>query len=213
MTDRIIKIGFGVPAYGGKISAEHARMWLLMGHALACSEERFTCMLPVAIIDVCGIDTARNLLMTASLGLCDWLVMIDADTWVKDPHELLAMVSNADRANAAVVVAPVVRRNLDGSRELMVYQFMTDDGKLYSMRDEALGPGPTAIDAAATACMAINMKFAEKLDRPFFRFTATHSEDKDFCLRVRALGGVILADPRVTTYHLNRPAILEGVVR
>lgn len=89
------------------------------------------------------------------------------------------------------------------------------------------------VDAMATACIAINLRHVEFMDEPFFRFTHDESEDIDFCRRVREMRGGwmklddagrphpegethewkghILIDKRVKAYHLNRPAILEGL--
>lgn len=205
-----LRLGIGIPAYGGKVSAEHTRMFLELGHALASSEARFMVTMPIAIVDVCQVDKARSMLVDMAIEAdCTWLLQIDSDTWVEDPYTLLQMISDADRAMHSVAVAAVPRRNLDGSRELMVY---SPDGAAYG--DLYLQAHPddlVPIAAAATACMAVRMDVVKRLDQPWFRFTERRSEDLDFCDRIRERGHTLVCDRRVKARHLNRPAILHGL--
>lgn len=211
----IIKLGIGLPAYGGKISAEHARMWLEVGHALAASSGRFVLTMLPSIVDVCQVDKARCMLVDAAIeAQCDWLLMLDADTWVAEGYQLLVMISEAERQGSHVVVGAVPRRNTDGTRELMAYQAWAGEvtSGIAAVTDAGLQIAATdliPITEAATACMAINLPFVTKhLARPWFRFTETASEDRDFCRRINHAGGVIVVDRRVQTRHLNRPAVL-----
>lgn len=211
-----IKLGIGIPAYGGKVSAAHTRMWLEVGAALADNRERFVLTLPIAHVDVCQVDKARNMLVDmATRAQCDWLLMLDADTYVEDGVQLLQMISSADREGYKVVVGAVPRRNTDGTRELMAYRREVGvEGyhRMAAVTDDALRaePGPLVqIDEAATACMAINIPFvADQVPMPVFEFTSFASEDRHFCRRVAQRLGRIAVDKRVQTRHVNKPAVL-----
>ncbi len=218
-----LRLGVGIPAYGGKVSMEHTRMWMDFGHVLATSEARFTLTM-FGTVDVCGIDRARNLLVKqAIMAGCDWLLMLDADTWVDDGAELLRMISDADRQDFMVVAGAVPRRHADGTRELAVYRRASDDAEapLVPLDDAELAldfannkpiDDIIQIAAAGTACMAIKMEHIAGLGGDYaFSFTAHESEDLSFCRRVRAVGGRIGCDRRVATRHLNRPSILRGL--
>lgn len=251
-----LKIAVALPHYQGRSSFEHCQMWMQFGHTLACSEERFA-LVAFALIDVCGIDRARNeCIKAAREGEADWLLMLDGDTWVSDGGDLLQMISDADKVGATIVGAAVPRRAIlnngvgivlgsEQGRTLMAYS-SPEKGQIVSMTPASIkngifwpeAVGPTydhfcPVDATATACIAINLKHVEFMDEPFFRFTATESEDIDFCRRVREMrggwmkldeagrpspwgeiqpwNGHILIDKRVRARHLNRPVILEGL--
>lgn len=208
-----IKLGIGIPAYGGKVSVEHTRMWLEVGAALADNRERFTLTLPLAHIDVCQVDKARGLLIDAAIeAKCDWLLMLDADTYVEDGVQLLQMISSADRDGFVAAVAPVLRRSAEGARRPEEFAAYVDGEPLaYS---ELVGGHRDLIpiDEAGAACMAIKVSWVYarlRDDQPWFRFTKYRSEDRDFCQRVRQAGGSIACDRRVRTRHVNKPGVLR----
>lgn len=213
MSGPVLKLAIGVPAYGGTIAAEHARMWLAAGHTLAASEERFS-LIVFQFIDVCGVDRARSeMLQTAIDEGCDWLLMVDADVWVAESRALLQMISDADRErpDAAIVCAPVQKRRVgEGTSEIMAYLDM--HAKTPILPEVLLRESDPLIEivSCATACMAIKVPAVADLDRPLFRFTTKMSEDLDFCLRVRTAGHAILCDTRVKTFHRARPAVLAS---
>jgi hypothetical protein len=196
-------------------------MWLTFGHTLANSSERFALRFR-GLIDVCGVDIARNRLCEDALAKeCDWLLMVDSDTWVEDGTSLLQMISTADRQKADVVVAPGPVRGRDQTdQHLMVYNHeLSDDGfARLPVPPDQLDGKVIRVDAAATAVMAIRLVFVARLPRPWFRFEyieETHrllGEDLRFCNQVRLHGGLILADGRVKTRHLGRPQTLTSPV-
>lgn len=202
-----LRVGYLLPAYGGFIVSEHARMWTEFGFCAAASSERFALVL-MGYRDICGIDMARSKIMDDAVeaGL-DWLLMIDSDTWVEDGQALLQMISDADKQDASIVVAPVRQRRVgDGESHLMIYRKGMPHFMELPRRD-----GLFPIDRAATACMAIHLDdIVRELDQPWFRFTPTAAEDLDFCDRVKDRGGIILCDPRVRTFHRSRPAVLAS---
>jgi len=223
-TSNVIRLAIGVPAYGGRVVAEHLRMFLELGHSLALSTSRFQ-LASGGYLDVCGIDKARNdLVESAVKASADWLLMIDADTWVVPDGEddagfqLLRMISEADRAGAWVVGAPVIRRYGGGhSREIMAYRWsklntsfppqVPHDAVLQPLDDDDVQDKLQDVDALATAVLAINLHKTKDFK---FRFTERLSEDLNFCKDVLGNGGPILLDGRVRTAHLSRPyAILS----
>lgn len=202
-----LNLAVGVPAYGGKLVSEHARMFLELGNSLACSSERFELVM-FATADINGVDRARNFLLAgAMIKSADWLLMIDADTWVESNDVsvdagflLLRMISDADRAEATIVSAPVILRAVakpDNSSLPMAIYSETEAGHIAVT--QAVSGQAYAVGAA---CMAINL---HKIAEAKFQFTDDLSEDLDFCRQIRGLGGKIIVDARVRTGHLSRP--------
>lgn len=218
-TSNVIRLAIGLPAYGGRVVAEHLRMFLELGHTLALSESRFH-LAACGYLDVCGIDKARNDLVASAVAAnADWLLMIDADTWVVQDgtddagFQLLRMISEADRADAWAVGAPVIRRRGSGDRrEVMAYTWselktsfppqVPDTATLNGLSDEEVEDRLQDVDAIATAVLAINV---HKTKNFRFRFTDRLSEDLNFCKDIIEHGGKILLDGRVRTAHLSRP--------
>jgi hypothetical protein len=210
-----LKIAIGIPAYGGTISSEHARMTFELGNTLGASLERFDLRM-FGCVDINPIDRARNTLVAQAMQLdCDWLFMIDADTWVEStsPDEdagvqILRMISDADRKDAWIVCGAVVRRRERGDQpmDLMVYhQVMgsTKPDQLEPVPFVELGRRLDKIDACATACFAVNLTKLSGTEI-MFKFTDDLSEDLDFCRQIRAVGGTIYVDGRVRTGHKSR---------
>lgn len=208
-------------AYGGQISAHHARMWLELGAAMIGSEARFA-LASFGFVDLNPVDKARNFALALAFNSkADWLLMVDADTWVESDGEddagfqLLRMISEADHAGAVVVVAPVVPRGLTHSQLTgmpMAYRHAENGPpRLLPIELGIERRGLVPIDAAATAIMAI--KIAE-IGESRFSFTDDLSEDLHFCKQVQEHAGAthalplvsspIRCDTRVRTGHLSR---------
>lgn len=226
-----IRLSVGIPAYGGQLSAHHARMWCEFGNTLGGSLERFE-LVTFDFFDVNGIDQCRNLMLVRAIeAQADWLLMIDADTWVEPSKEdqqaqsdagflLLRMISEAARINDAApsrigaVVAPVMARVVPGKDDshLMAYQwcesteFHGDHPPARSGFEPIIVEsrrGMQEIDRAATAVFALNVPFAVE-HKLSFKFEGKLSEDHFYCKSVRDAGGRILADTRVRTGHMSR---------
>lgn len=133
----IIRLAIAIPAYGGNVTMHHTRMFLELGNTLGASGERFQ-LVSFTTFDVNGIDQCRNLALQQAFSVqADWLLMIDADTWVEPSaidrqggtdagFLLLRMISEAARKGAAAVVAPVMNRTMTGTEGgLMVYDVKT----------------------------------------------------------------------------------------
>lgn len=227
-----LRLAIGIPAYGGSISMHHARMWMEFGNTLGGSHERFE-LVAFDTADINGVDQARNYLFARAVTAgADWLLMVDADTWVEPTGTdqqagtdagflLLRMLSEADRSDASVVVAPVNRRlgssaalaAHEHTRELMIYkaelrrEHFMDMGLPYEFGTlSPMSPaqrGLVEIDAAATAVFAFNVRRAVE-HQAMFKFTISLSEDMEFCRQTRAREGRILVDTRIRTGHLSR---------
>ncbi len=212
-----IKLAIISPIYGGYVRAEHQSMMLTLGNILGGSPERFA-LAAIGFVDRNPVDHARNECVEKAIAAgANWLLMIDADTWIIDEgtddagFQLATMISDADRAGATIVIAPVRRRGVGGEDHgLMVY----DGGRPWATRPAAgAQEGLVEIDEGATAVMAINLTKID-IDKSFrFEFTSERSEDREFCRRVKAAGGKVFVDTRVRTAHLSRPVVLHSKVR
>lgn len=219
-SSNVIRLGIGLPAYGGKIDMNASRMWLSLGYALASAESRFTLALH-SLVDVCGVEVARNRLMAEAIEKnVDWLLMIDADSWVDDGFAVLQGISSAARAGAAAYAIPTPRRGGEDTH-LMVYRgeerLAVPRAELEAARSaDATSPATLVpVDAAATAMLAVDVRFvAAKMTPPWFRFewkygtTSFSSEDLVFCRCIREAGGQIVADAGVIAHHRQRPEVL-----
>lgn len=215
-----LKLVVGVPSYGMQVTAYQARQWLEFGHTLGGSTERFA-LVGFSTVDSNPVDRARNELLANARSVdADWLLMIDADTWVDGYAEedagfqILRMISDAERREAVIVAAPVCQRG-HGHLE-MIYRLPRDKtwgdrSKLIALFDDDYSLRASrhlvAIDAAATAVMAIAIKRLPT-DASFrFNYELGLSEDIDFCRQVymaRPDNHVIFCDPRVHTGHVSR---------
>lgn len=202
-----IKIAVALPHYGGKCDSHHAEMWAAFAATAIDNRDRFQ-VVRFTIVDVCGIDRARNeCVRRARDADADWLLMIDADTWVEDGGDLVQMISNGHKLGATIIGAAVQRRRneSDLGPTMMVYRQKLP-GEVVSIPAQQLRHpgtkhaheerlhctsllGVVEVDAIATACIAINMRHVEFMDAPVFRFTDIESEDIDFCRRVREMRG------------------------
>ncbi len=217
-----ISLAIGIPAYSGQVTSNHTRMFLELGAVISGSTERFT-FLAHLIADINPVDRARNWLLANAMALgADWLLMIDADTWVEADadadagFQILRMISEADRMGATIVTAPVVRRVADGpANELAIYR-LNAESKSISKHEartidwlSTLSRHLEPIDACGAACMAIHLPRVVEANA-HFRFEDILSEDLEFCRQIREFfpghaPGPIFLDPRVRTGHMSRP--------
>lgn len=188
-------------------------MWYSLGVQMLAWGAEFD-FLGFVDVDVCGVERARNRLLAEAMVLgADWLLMIDTDTWVVQDGkitpgaQLLRMILTADRANATIVGAPVVRRTVG---DLNVFMLDANDRYHASEREAMVSrDNVSEVDAIGAACIAINL--AKLDDDVVFESVDARSEDIQFCRAVQKRGGKILVDKRVRTSHWNSPAVLEYV--
>ena len=207
----MLKLAIGVPAYGGSVSSAHVKMWLQVGAAIARGKDRGV-IEPVmfADIDVAGVERARNILLKTARELkADWLVTVDADTWVANGADLVRMIIEAPK-DAAIIGAPV--RVREGNHEnvsgVNIYRHNPENNRYYIATELTLldlKETVFRVDAIGAAVMAMQLS---RIGESTFRFEDGISEDLCFCAQVRALGGAIYADARVQTFHLARPKVL-----
>jgi len=105
-TDDTIRLGIGIPCYGFKLDAGHAAMWLGLGAALAMAQDKVRLRMFIEY-DINGIDLARNTIVhDAMTAGCDWVLMIDADTF----HRSTAPDGNPDAiGDAGVDLVQMIR--------------------------------------------------------------------------------------------------------
>jgi len=196
----------GIPAYGNEVVAQHAGMWFSLGQAR--TDDPNTKCLGVITVDTNGVDRARNRLIgEAMVAGADWLLMVDADTWISGPNpgkSILSMMQQLRDSKTTIVGAPVMRRGAPG---FSVYRRVDD---LYaSIQMDLLTdqqPRFMEVDAIGAAVMAIDL---HKIGDTIFEFPPHRSEDLEFCRRIKALGMKIFVDRAVPTCHAGNPPTLE----
>jgi hypothetical protein len=148
-----LKLAIGVPAYGGKIVIGQAKMWMTL--AAEMNNRREEIYLKAFIeMDICGVEKARNFLLAHAMAQgADWLLMVDADTWVDDGRRLVHMVIAGQKLRAAIIGAPVLRQ-VDGQQMPNLYQEV--DGK-YVNGKYSSSDGPIEVDGIGAAIMAVNL--------------------------------------------------------
>lgn len=106
----MIRLGIGLPAYGSHLDVGHAAMWLGLGAALLEARDKVT-LHWFAEYHINGIDLCRNTIVyDAMQSGCDWVFMIDADTFHRSTGEngvadamadagvdIIQMIRDADR--------------------------------------------------------------------------------------------------------------------
>ena len=114
----MIKLGIGLPCYGSKLDVGHAAMWLGLGAALLEARDKVKLQW-MSEYHVNGIDLCRNtIIYDAMKADCDWVFMIDADTFHRSTGadgvcdavgdagvDIAQMIRDADRGQVAVEVA------------------------------------------------------------------------------------------------------------
>lgn len=207
-----LKLALGIPAYGGTISANHARMWLAVGRALSMFGARFELVM-IGHVDTNGVQRARNRLVAEAMKAgAQWLLMLDADTWVEAHNDnnptaagyaLLRMISDAAQARIAVVSAPVrIRDEGIGGERIAAY---LADGSLIDPKQ--ILRGLQDVEAVGAACLGIDLHAVVTADA-FFEFAIRDhvetGEDREFCRQMKKAGFRIALDGRIRTGHLSR---------
>lgn len=106
----MIRLGIGIPAYTGQLDMGHAAMWLGLGAALADTRDKIE-LCSMIEYQINGIDLCRNTIVYDALtARCDWVLMVDADTFHRSTDfngtceavadagvDLIQMIRDADR--------------------------------------------------------------------------------------------------------------------
>ncbi len=162
----------GVPAFKGQVSSwlldmtMHLTTLSLMSQAAEDPRSRDPRLvgaptsfrlLARAGLDTCSIAKSRNKLLWNAVAqpAADWLLMVDADTHVKDTRGALAalrMLAEGDARRAAVIAAPVLART-------GVYNFIEGPQSLLPPSRALLANHVFDVERIGTAFMAINLKW------------------------------------------------------
>lgn len=106
-----LRLGVAIPAYGFHLDVGHAAMWMGLGAALFEASDKVT-LTSFIEYHINGVDLCRNTALHDALQAdCDWLFMIDADTFHRSRVEgiadagvdIIQMIRDADRNAVAEV--------------------------------------------------------------------------------------------------------------
>lgn len=149
----------------------------------------------------------RNRLLAAALmapNRPDWLLQCDSDNWTLDGKAVVRMILDGERHGAAVIAAPVRRR--DG---VETYNFQSVKGT--NSTDRSWEGKLENVDRVGTAFQAINLRWVRDhwSEGPWFAFEQTFvdgkpdhvGEDWVFCDGVRSRNGTIVVDGRFEPQH------------
>lgn len=209
-----IRLAVGLPAYRGVIVAQQALMWAQFGSGLAqrklfrTDEAGRIEMVMHAVVDVCGVERARNMLVgNAMQNNAAWLLMMDSDTWIEPGYDLVRMIEEAP-SNAALVGAAV---RVGGSKKSNIYRW---DALNRKHEHITLDPASTyqRVDAIGGAVIAINLKLIGESDFRwhYYENGSSISEDLWFCRQLAQLKRAIYVDTRIKTFHNTRPEVLAS---
>lgn len=193
----MIKLGIGLPVYGYKLDAGHAAMWLGLGAMLSHSVDKIQLRM-FTEYDINGIDLCRNTIVhDAMTADCDWVFMIDADTF----HHSAAVDGNADAiADAGVDIIQMIR---DADRGMQVINgelqdILMPDGRALSAHLSAwhrTGVGligaPVRGRGGAQGVCVHGVKSAERGDEPGLTYWSVGPEKlEDLRGRVQPVGRI-----------------------
>jgi len=213
-----VKVAFGIPAYRRSVDVGHFETGLALGMTMAQLGKRFE-LVGLVTVESCSIDYARNEMLHLALKAgADWLLMMDADTFhghykgkvlKRNPAmDILYMLEEGTKRDAAVIAAPVAMRNRPGYNVVK----KNDAGEDEAIPYEELVGKITQVDRIGTAFMGVNCKWIRACwpDQPWFltqHFPGPAprklGEDYSFCDGVTKRGGTILADGRFEPNHIG----------
>jgi hypothetical protein len=199
----MIKLMVGIPAYGGRVVSQHAGMWFSLGQESAERED--ISITSIMTVDANGIDRVRNRIVGEAMAAGnDWLLMIDADTWVNgNAGDSLLSMLQLGLQRATVVGAPVMRRGVEG---LNAYRYIDGVHQPIAFDKFVSTERFVEVDAVGAAVIGINL---HKIGDVEFEFTRERSEDIEFCYRLRRMNHHICIDTQIHTSHLGNPPVLE----
>lgn len=210
-----LKLGFAVPAYGSNIDAGHIAMWMSLGAMMAYNEEQFV-LADLQAPSVSNVDLARNKILSRGIKAgCDWLVMVDADTFHDGGADILRMVKTGHERQCAMIGAPV-RCKSTGVANVMKKR----NGGIDHVLIEEIKGVVTEVDRVGSAVIAINVPWIKEhwprspwfatvhFDRGLDDEPGVMGEDFFFCDMARDKGGLILCDGRFNPDHTTARGLL-----
>jgi hypothetical protein len=226
-----LKIGIGLPVYGGKLDVGHATMWFGLGAQMAATEGRFELAM-FTNYDINGIDMCRNVILYDAIeNGCDWCLMVDADTFhggtgdaVGDVGaDILQMILDGERwGSCGLIGAPVHGRQVVGEVPICVFTIQDSVHVRTKLGEVAGKVSPVARIGAAFVALNCNWFRENWKTAPWFTMvndyvtpqaknaTQQHQlpftrlgEDYFVCDGIRSRGGVVLCDGRFVPEHVE----------
>lgn len=203
----------GIPAYRGQVHYGHVMQMMSMSALCMAARETFA-MRGFMAPESCSVDWSRNQLVYHGMRDedCDWVLMMDADTFCARAEPVLRMLHTAAEERPAVIAAPVIIRGKQAYNVL-------DAEDNHNIPREEWANKVCEIDRVGTACMAISTKWmrANWPESPWFEtkqlpgpVPSKVGEDINFCDGVRSRGGRILLDGRFEPIHVDGGRPMQG---
>jgi hypothetical protein len=207
-----VRLAYGIPAYRQQVNVGH------VGQALAMRTvaDHFAAPLLLTWGDSCCLAwTRRHMMDWAIKQGCAWLLTADADTYHLRAGDIVAMLVEGVKRDAAIIASPVRMRNRNGFNLAKV----NDQGEEFAYAEDDFRGKVIEVDQIGTGFMAINLDWiracwpSESGGAFWFAMDQVESsvetngrpgwngEDYHFCRGVRARGGLILADGRFEPIH------------
>lgn len=222
----MIRLGVGLPCYGSKLDVGHAAMWLGLGVALASTQDKFALRM-FADYHVNGIELCRNTVVFDAIEAgCDWVLMVDHDTFhaskvdaIGDAGvDVLQMIMDGERRDAALIGAPVRGRQVDNPA-ICVQTRVGDAWRAVSLAE--VQGRVLDVERIGAAFIAVNLTWLRTCwpNPPWFAMTYNFTgrpryqagEDYFVCDGVRARGGTVLCDGRFVPEHVAGRKLVEDV--
>lgn len=216
-----IRLGVGLPAYRSVVTVGQVKQWMEFGAEVNRVKPGVTLGMHIAV-DVCGVDRARNICLAQAMkNGCDWLLMIDSDTWVECGNELVRMIIEAPEDCALVGAAVRTRGGGRGEQApLNVYRWNQAARKHESMdvptpveHELQSTKRHVLVDAIGAAVIAINLHRLMPSDQFkwfYYEDGSSISEDLYFCRQLGDRGEKIYVDTRMKTFHVDKPSVLSN---
>lgn len=137
----------------------------------------------------------------------DWLLYWDADTTASPADFIYKLIDTGFRKDASIIGAPCRLKTLDEKKWNCAIKheckFVNFTGELPSL--------PFEVDVIGTGLMLVKVSSLNGLAKPLFTITDTWDEQNDrvgfwpedwgFCEKMKANGGIIIAEPSIQTTH------------
>lgn len=204
---RIVKVGWGIPAYRRQVDVGVAQQLLFFGLETPFVEQdtgyRFT---GIEEADSCSVPYNRNALMYSAMARGnDWLIMNDADTYTTDAKGIWNLIKLGEEQQAAMVGFPVFMRNGRG------YNVMREHGASWANHEDVAGQ-VFDVYRMGSGFIAVNLNWIRENypTAPWFFEHQPKSErpqkigsDVMFCEQLRLRQGRIICDGRVIPKHIG----------
>lgn len=187
-----------------------------VGHTIQAAELKAVLgqRMQITWADTCSLDWARNVLLHATLHKmpAEWLMFCDADTFHTCALDIVQMLEDGERRDAALIAAPVRLRERPEKTPIYNPAMLTAEGKEWQMEAQEFMGRVVPVDRIGTAFMAVRMRWfaqhwatgpwfqSQQLDRGL-EPPGWIGEDFGFCDAVRTRGGTIWCDGRFEPVH------------